>query len=351
MRNKLLATVLTIALMALLFTTAFTAAAEEEHFDICICLTGLLGDQSYCDLMKKAADDIMATYPNCEVKLLEATSAADFEPNIISACEGDYDLVVILANQQKEAALNVVPYYPDQKFACVDMWLSDPIPDNVMCSLSANNLGQFLAGVACALFTTCTQIDGVNEEKIVGWIGGGDSNASNDFWVGFEQGVKYIDPEITILKGFVGTWTDPLKGKELALAQYEQGADIIAQVASASGLGVLEAAGEQELFAVGVDSNQDAVVPGYVLTSHIKNIDVAAFDIMEKVITDTWEGGTLYYLDIENGGVSLSDFSVFKEAWGDKFPQSIVDKCNEVAALVADGTIEVDMQPGLRPWY
>jgi basic membrane protein A len=321
-------------------------AAEAKKPRFIVTLPGMLGDKSYNDSCKVGIDRAVAEF-GVEVKILQAASPADFESNNLSAAEGGYDLVIILSGQQKQAASKVIPEYPDQKFAIIDFSLPDN-PKNVYSTLFAANEGSFLAGAAAAMFTTQTQIDGVNAEKIIGWISGIETPLINDFYGGFKQGAAYIDPEVKILQAFAGSFTDPLKGKELALSQYEQGADIVMNVASATGIGILDAAAEQKKFAIGVDLDQDNLKPGYVLTSMLKNVDMAAYLFIKSVVEGTYQGGGRLYLDVAKGGVGLTDFAVFKEFWKDKFPQNIVDRCQELAKEITEGKIKVDEFPGVR---
>ena len=199
------------------------------------------------------------------------------------------------------------------------------------------------------MFTEKTDIEGVNEDTIIGWVGGMDIPVLHDFYTGYEQGAKYINPDITILQAFAGNWSDPLRGKELTLAQYEQGADIVMNVASGTGAGVLEGAKEAGKYAIGVDLNQDADQPGSVLTSMVKRVDNACYLVIESVVNGTFEGGSTRYLDLEAGGVSLTDFSVMREALGDKFPEDIVEKCNELAEQIIAGEIVVENYEGFGP--
>jgi len=354
--KKNLSFILAIVLLAVVCGGAIAAETPELVYPnarVCITLPGMLGDKSFNDLMAAAKASLEADY-GITVDLFEARSAADFESNILAAANGGYDLVCVLAGQQREAAKNVVSQYPDQKFASVDFVLYDENGDifpNVMCTLSAPNEGQFLVGALCAMMTTYTELPNINEEKIVGWVSGTETPGIIDFWLGFQQGVYYIDPDITILQAYAGSYTDPIKGKELALAQYEQGADIIAQVASGTGLGIIEAAAETERYVVGVDDNQDNLAPGFVVTSMYKHVEKAAYYLIESFITGNYVGASYIYMDIAAGGVGLTDFAVFKEAWGDRFPQHIQDACDEIAQKIIDGEIVVDMHPGLRPWY
>lgn len=140
------------------------------------------------------------------------------------------------------------------------------------------------------MFTTKTDIPNVNEDHIIGWVGGMDIPVLHDFYTGYEQGAKYIDPDIKILQAFAGSWTDPLKGKELTLAQYEQGADIVMNVASGTGVGILEGAKEADKYAIGVDLNQDSDQPGHILTSMVKRVDNACYLVIQSAVDGTFEG-------------------------------------------------------------
>ena len=211
------------------------------------------------------------------------------------------------------------------------------------------NFNMGVAGAAAAMFTTKTDIPNVNEDHIIGWVGGMDIPVLHDFYTGYEQGAKYIDPDIKILQAFAGSWTDPLKGKELTLAQYEQGADIVMNVASGTGVGILEGAKEADKYAIGVDLNQDSDQPGHILTSMVKRVDNACYLVIQSAVDGTFEGGTTKYLALKDGGVSLTDFSVIKESLGDKFPQDIVDKCDELAEKIKSGEIVVENYEGFGP--
>jgi len=258
----------------------------------------------------------------------------------------DYDLIIGVSTQFQEIMAKHCPEYPNKKFALIDGVVEG---DNIVSSTFAQNEGSFLAGAAAAMFTTKTDIEGVNEDKVIGWVGGMDIPVLQDFFIGYEQGAKYIDPDVQILRSFAGSFTDPLKGKELTLAQYSQGADIVMNVASGTGVGILEAAKEDGKYAIGVDLNQDGEFPGSILTSMLKNVDQATYLAIESVVNGTFEGGSVTYLDISNGGVGLTDMSVMKEALGDKFPQDILDRIKELEEKVKSGEIKVDFYDGFGP--
>lgn len=322
-----------------------TKAATDKKIRVCIVYTGNLGDKSYNDSCNIGAQKAVTDF-GIELKSLEGTTAEEWESNLLAACEEGYDLIIGASSNIADYITKHGPNYPDIKFAVIDTTVDLP---NVESISFAQNQGSFLAGAAAALFTQKTDIEGVNAENVIGWVGGMDIPVLHDFYVGYEQGAKYINPDIKILQAFAGTWTDPLKGKELTLAQYEQGADIVMNVASGTGAGVLEAAKEAKKYAIGVDLDQDKDQPGHILTSMVKRVDNACYLVIESVVNDNFEGGTTKYLSLKEGGVSLTDFSVIKESLGDKFPQDIVDKCSELAEKIKSGEIVVNNYEGFGP--
>jgi len=318
---------------------------EKKGIRVCIVYTGNLGDKSYNDSCnagaKKAVEDF-----GIELKSLEGTTAQEWEANLVAACEEGYDLIIGASSNIADYITEHAPNYPDVKFAVIDTTVD---LDNVESISFAQNQGSFLAGAAAAMFTQKTDIPNVNDAHVIGWVGGMDIPVLHDFYTGYEQGAKYIDPDVTILQAFAGSWTDPLKGKELTLAQYEQGADIVMNVASGTGTGILEAAKEADKYAIGVDLNQDADQPGHVVTSMVKRVDNACYLVIRSVVEGTFKGGSTQYLSLAESGVSLTDFAEIKKSLGEKFPQDIVDKCEELSKKIISGEIVVENYEGFGP--
>lgn len=319
-----------------------TGKKSDKPLKVAIVYTGLLGDKSYNDSAnigaKKATEDF-----GVEVTSLEGLTAQEWEANLISACEDDYDLIIGASSNIADFIQEHGPNYPDKMFAVIDTTVDLP---NVQSISFAQNEGSFLAGAAAALFTQHTEIEGVNDKAVIGWVGGMDIPVLHDFYTGYEQGAKYINPDIKILQSFAGSWSDPLKGKELTLAQFDQGADIVMNVASGTGPGILEAAKEAGKYAIGVDLDQDNDQPGSVLTSMVKRVDSAVYLTIQSAVEGKFQGGSTKYLSLAENGVSLTDFSVMKEHLGDKFPQEIVDKVDELAKKIIDGEIKVENYKG-----
>ena len=348
MRKNL--SLLTMFLAALLLTACGDAVRERRDDGIvrvAIVFSGFLGDLSFNDSAFEGVQRAVSQF-GIEVTALESGNPADWESNFVAMAAADYDLVIAVSTQFQDIVENHAPNFPNTRIALIDGVARGNNP-NVVSTIFAQNEGSFLAGAAAAMFTTRTEIPGVNDANIIGWVGGMDIPVLSDFFVGFEQGARFIDPSIQILQSFAGTFTDPLAGKELALAQFDMGADIIMNVASGTGLGILEAAAETGLFAIGVDLDQDGVQPGHVLTSMLKRVDVATFYVIESVINDTFGGGTLY-LDVSNGGVSLTDMSVIRGALGGLFPMEILETIQGLEARIRSGEITVVNYPGFgRP--
>jgi basic membrane protein A len=199
------------------------------------------------------------------------------------------------------------------------------------------------------MFTEHAEIEGVNEEAIIGWVGGMEIPVLEDFYIGYEAGAKYINPDIQILKTFVGAWDNPLEGKNHTLAKYDAGADIVMNVASGTGVGVLEGAKEAGKYAIGVDLNQDYDQPGSILTSMVKRVDTACYSVIKEVVDGTFAGGSVSYLDVAGKGVSLTDFAAIKEALGEQFPEEIITKIAEIEEKIVSGEIVVPNYEGFGP--
>ncbi|EHM10366.1 putative ABC-type transport system, periplasmic component/surface lipoprotein [Thermanaerovibrio velox DSM 12556] len=342
MRKKIF-TVLLVACMTLSLM-ASGAVAANKPLKVALILSGFLGDKSFNDSayngLLKAKKDF-----GIELKVLESKNPADWEANLLSMASAKYDVIIGSSTQIAELIKKHAASFPDVKFGVIDGAVKAP---NVESIIFAQNEGSFLAGAAAAMFTTKTNIPGVNSKKIIGWVGGMDIPVLQDFLTGYKQGAKYIDPSVKVLVSFAGSFSDPLKGKELALAQFEQGADIVMNVASTTGNGILEAAKEKGLYAIGVDMDQDGIYPGHILTSMIKRVDVATYKVVKDVKENKFKGNTVVEMGVASGGVGLTDMSVMKKALGDKFPKDILVKIKELTEDIKSGKIKVEQYKGFK---
>lgn len=320
--------------------------ASGKKFRV-LLVSGLEGDKSFADSAiigaKRAEKDF-----GIELSYSQSADAAEYENQILTGAEEGFDLIVCAASQWKDYIEQHCASYPNVMFGITDTPCKG---DNVAYVTFAQNQGSFLAGAAAAMFTEMTDFKGVNEEATIGWVGGNDIPALRDFFLGYQEGAKYVNPNIKILQSFAGTFNDPAKGKELTNAMFEQGADVVMNVASGTGNGVLEAAAENGLYAIGVDMNQDGDQPGAVLTSMLKENGNAVYYIIKTAIEKGISGNPNIYMDLAYGGVDLTDMSVMKEHHPEQ--AALLDKIlTEIAALkqkVVSGEIVVSNYEGYGP--
>lgn len=186
-----------------------------------------------------------------------------------------YSPIVAVGFSQASAVEKVAGEYPDLKFAIIDMVVERP---NVQSIIFKEQEGSFLVGMLAAM---------ASKTGKVGFVGGMDVPLIRAFACGYVQGVKHARPDAEIFQNMTGTtgaaWNDPVKGGELAKSQIDRGADVIYHAAGGTGIGVLRAAADAGKLGIGVDSNQNGLHPGKVLTSMLKRVDVAVYNAFNDV--------------------------------------------------------------------
>jgi basic membrane protein A len=204
-----------------------------------------------------------------------------------------YDPVVAIGFSHGAALEKVAAEFPDTRFAIVDMVVDLP---NVRSILFQEHEGSYLVGVLAAM-----KAGG----KPVGFVGGMDIPLIRKFACGYVGGVKSV-ADVEVFQNMTGTtgaaWNDPVKGGELATSQIDRGAEVVYHAAGGTGRGVLQAAADAGKFGIGVDSNQNGLHPGQVLTSMVKRVDVAVDDAFKDAMADEWTNG-VYVLGLAEGGV------------------------------------------------
>lgn len=229
---------------------------------------------------------------------------------------------------QGEAMDKVAGEFPDLQFAIVDMVVDKP---NVRSIVFKEHEGSYLVGMIAAM---------TSQTGKVGFVGGMDIPLISKFACGYKQGAKSVDSDIEIYENMTGTtpaaWNDPVKGSELAKSQFDRGADIVFAAAGATGLGVLQAAADSGKYSIGVDSNQNYLHPGSVLTSMIKRVDVAVNDAMSDAQDGQLSGG-IQALGLAEGGVGYA-IDEHNEAL---IPSDTRTKVDDAAAEIIAGNISV----------
>jgi basic membrane protein A len=288
------------------------AEAEAPAKVLLITGTGGLGDEGFNDAGYEGAQRAVEDF-GIELDLVEPQEMAEFEPQYRSAASsGEYLLIVGLGFAQEDAANRIAEEFPEQNIATIDSASGQP---NVQGVLFREQENAFLAGILAAHVTQQTELEGINEDKVIGIVLGIDAPHVRRYAVSYEAGAKTVDPEMEVLVGVVGDFQDQAKAKELSLAQIDQGADIIYQVAGGAGLGVFTAAEEQGVYAIGEGLNQNPLHPEFIVASTYKRMGDAVYDAIEAALNGEFVGGDQLYgfsegyliVDLEGSEVPVSD--------------------------------------------
>lgn len=351
MKKRVLAAVLSASMVASMgVVTAPVYAEEGEPYKAALLLNGTLGDKSFFDsanagltaLQEELGEDKFTF----KVEQMGATSADEskWEPTLYDYCDdGSYDVIIVGTWQMLEPLTNAANDYPDQKFIYFDEMFdfSAGGEENVYNVMYKQNEVSYLVGAAAAMMTTSEELDKVDpSNKIIGFLGGMENSVIRDFLVGYIQGAKDIDEEIQVALAYVGNFYDSAAGKDMALTQYQNGADVGYNVAGSAGLGQIEAAADSDKYAFGVDSDQAALLPDYaanIPSSALKNVGNSLIRAIKADMEDSLEYGVLEYLGFAEGGVELVEDAHYEEM----LPESIRTKVAELKEQIVNGEITV----------
>ncbi len=277
---------------ALAILTVATARANDIKPAIVFDLGGKF-DRSFNEGVADGADRFTK---ETGIKYVDfvATNDTQFEQAHRRFAERDRDPIIGVGFAQADAVAKVAKDFPKTRFTLIDGVANLP---NVQSVLFKEQEGSFLVGIAAAM---------ASKSGKVGFVGGMDIPLIRRFACGYEQGVKWTNPKVEIIQNMTGTtpaaWNDPARAGELAKGQFERGVDVIYAAAGASGLGVYQAAVDNKKLAIGVDSNQNYLHPGTMLTSMVKHVDVAAYNSFMAAKNGTWKPG-IAVLGLKEGGV------------------------------------------------
>lgn len=314
-------------LVALLFIT-ISAASDAAPIKVGLALDkGGRDDKSFNSAAFAGATEAQKKL-GVQLKTVESSDDSGLEPSLRTFAQKGFDLVIGIGFVMGEPLKKVASQFPKTKFLIVDSEVKAP---NVRSVTFKEHEGSYLVGYLAAL---------TSKTKKVGFVGGMDVPLIHRFEMGYEAGAKAADPKVEVFINYVGSssdaWRNPTRGKELATSQYNKGVDVIFTAAGASGLGVFDAAEEHKKYAIGVDSNQNWVKPGHILTSMLKRIDVAVLSTVEEatkgkldaqaVELGVKEGGVDYVIDQHNRALISADTE---------------KKVNEVKKKISEGKISV----------
>jgi basic membrane protein A len=313
---------------------AAPAKSQDAYSVALIIAQGGLGDRSYND-SAFAGLTLAAQQLGVKVTPIESSDpVGEAEQLLRTAAESGFNLVITLEFSHFEPLARIAPDYPDTTFAIVNIVVDQP---NVVSIMFDEHTGTFLAGALAGQVTTATDLPQINPDSVLGVIGGVKSSGIDVFLYGYLQGACAVNPDSQVLMAYSDDFGDPAKGREMALAMREQKADIVFQVAGGTGAGVIQAAQDENFFAIGVDSDQDWMAPGNVLTSMLKRVDVAVYDTIEKGVNGELEGGTVLQYGLKENGVGLSDMTYTRHL----IPKEMADRVEAFKQQILDGELNV----------
>lgn len=330
-----------------------TTTTSDKPLKVVLLINSVLGDKSYLDTaangMKLIKDELGE---KVETKVIEmGYDKSKWEPALMDVSEQDWDIIIVGQFSMKEYLEKAAKEYPEKKYFIFDSSVNydNGNYENVYSIEFKTNEASFLAGNLAAKLTGL-DIPNMNEEKTIGFMGGQDIPLINDFLIGYIQGAKYADEDTKVAISYVGSFRDSAKGKEIALAQYNSGADINFNCAGQAGLGLLDAAKMTEKYAIGVDADQsmmfkdsDPQKSEYICTSVLKNLDKALLRAVKKHLDGTLEYGKTEVLGLKEDAVGLADNEYYQKI----VPENIRKEISELQQKIINGEIKVDTAIGM----
>jgi basic membrane protein A and related proteins len=310
-----------------------TAGAAEKPVALIIAQGGL-GDQSYNDLAYSGFKKALAE-DKLEGKAVESKDVVAQAADILRrASDAGFGLIIDLEYSHGDALKTVAKDYPGVDYVILNQVQPGA---NVASVLFQEQEGSYLAGALATMVAMDPKIKGMSGKPVIGVIGGTKSVGIDKFIVGYIQGARAVDPKVEVKVAYSNNFGDPAIGLQMAKAMFDAGANVVYQVAGGTGLGVIKAAKEAGKFAIGVDTDQDGIAPGSVLTSMVKRTDVAVETVMKDYADKKFPGGQTVTLGLAQDGVGLSPMKHTR----DMIPASILDKVEDMKKKILSGEIKV----------
>ncbi len=317
---------------------------ETKVWNVCNLVNGNLGDKSFFD---SAESGLAALKEAGRINYTTIEMGATTEDQAkwqsyleeVSA-SGEYDVVICGTYQMSDYLKAVAEAHPEQHYIIYDD-TTYSIENVANISYRQNDLG-YLVGTFAAALTTDTSFEGINEDAVIGFVGGVDSPVINDFLYGYILGAQSVNPDIKIDTRYVGNYIDPAKGKELAESMInDNNCDIVWGVAGNSGNGAAEAAQETgKAYFIGVDSDQEstfsAELAAITLTSGLKNVGQSLIWMFDELDAGNEYWGQLVTLGVNEGGVGIVTDKNFTTT-----PQAVQDAVAQAIEDVSSGAVEV----------
>lgn len=311
---------------------------KENPLKVALVIHGSLGDKSFFD---SAAAGLTRADKDLPVKTTVIEAGLDrgrWQPALADAADSDYDVIIAGTWEMTSFMAELAPQYPDKKFIIFDDTPDFAAADlgNMLAIQYRTSTAAYLAGYAAAK---------ISKTGKLGEILGVEGATVVEFAVGYEQGAKAANPAIEVTRAVAGSFTDPAKGKELALAQFSQGIDIVFPIAGGTGIGALQAARDSGKLAVGVDSDQamifadsDPAQAAVIFTSVEKKVGQSLYDMLKKTLDGKAPYGTCVLLGLQDGAVGISENKYYEKL----VPADVRAEVNEQEKKIIAGDIKVE---------
>jgi len=305
-------------------------AAAQSAFKVGLVTdTGGLNDHGFNHLadvgLEKAKSQLGITG-----SVVQSTSETNYIPNLTHFAQQGYKLVIAVGFLMHDAVETVAKQYPNTKFLIIDDVITDR-PNVTSATFKTEQCG-YLVGAMAGLVQK-SKVKGINAQNTLGVVGGLDIPPVDSYIAGFQQGVQKTDPGAKVIVHFAGNFGDQNLGETIAQGEISSGADILFQVAGGTGVGVIHAAQTAGVYAIGVDADQNYLAPNTVITSALKGVDTATFDVIQNTFKNTFKSGPQSF-DLSNNGVGLAPANSVVSS-------DIVNQVNALAGQIKSGSITV----------
>ncbi|MEG0843218.1 MAG: BMP family ABC transporter substrate-binding protein [Romboutsia sp.] len=307
---------------------AETPSGEKKLKIAMVTDTGGVNDQSFNQSAWEGLQKIRDEYgkEKIEVKYLESKQDAEYVTNLETLYDEGHDLIIATGFNLADALKNAAQHYPEQQFAIVDYSYGDAQPKNVKSVLFNDQEASYLVGVIAANMTKTDK---------VGFIGGKKGDVIGRFEYGYKAGVKSIKPKADVMAQYADSFTDAAKGKAIANQMHKDGADVIFTAGGDVGTGSIEAAKEANKYAIGVDRDQNDLAPNNVITSSMKRVDSAVYNIVKELKEGKYTSGDTVVYGLKDDGVGIAPTT-------DKLVEAkIIEEVNVIKDKIVKGEIKV----------
>ena len=311
--------------LVLALSSSLFAASDKPLKIAMVTDVGGVNDQSFnqsaWEGLQKAKKDL-----GVKTSYQESKQDADYQANLETLYDGGNDLIWGIGFKMADAVLKAAKQNPKQKYAIIDYSYGDKTPSNVVGVMFKAEEGAFLAGYIAAKMSKTSSI---------GFIGGMSVPIIHAFQYGFKAGAKFANKKINILEQYSESFTDAAKGKAIANQMISKNADVVFHAAGAVGDGVIEAAKEKNKMAVGVDRDQNYLAPKNVITSSMKRVDNAIFEVVKDLKAGKFQGGTTVNYGLKDGAVDIAPTT------SKMIPADLLKEVTELKKKIADGKIKI----------